>query len=150
MLVRGITGFRDSSDPPLSSTDRRAFLAALHTAAREVHAVIRSERGRDPVANFLEMEVTTPDGDELTVLVNDHEPLVAFSPGSPAPTRFVSYPELALALEAADAQFRVLEPAELNRSVTDSDLTHLGEAELDQVAYWKPQTLGEVIFNRWD
>lgn len=28
--------------------------------------------------------------------------------------------------------------------------TELNSAELEQIAYWKPETVGQIIFNYWD
>ena len=39
---------------------------------------------------------------------------------------------------------------ELNRKLADNDLAKLDAAELEQVKYWEPQSVGDVAFNWWD
>ena len=39
---------------------------------------------------------------------------------------------------------------ELSRTITKSDLSLLDRAEIEQVKYWKPATIGELAFNWWD
>lgn len=62
---------------------------------------------------------------------------------------FTDDPLIAKALNPL-SQFEVLSRHDLSRPLADFDLSELGRAELEQVQYWKPHTLGEVIFNRWD
>ncbi len=45
---------------------------------------------------------------------------------------------------------RVLGPVILDRPIADIDLGGLSSAEMRQVAYWRPRTLGELLFNWWD
>ncbi|WP_432924689.1 hypothetical protein ACQPZZ_30385 [Microbispora sp. CA-135349] len=46
--------------------------------------------------------------------------------------------------------FRVLTSAELNTPIGLIDMSNLERAERNQIAYRKPQTLGELLFNYWD
>jgi hypothetical protein len=57
-------------------------------------------------------------------------------------------PDLAAAF--AHTPFRMLGPAELNDPLTDAHLADLPRAELGQIRYWKPETVGQTIFNFWD
>ena len=55
--------------------------------------------------------------------------------------------------------YKVLDVKELNeplvlklgskKGILQND-NYLNSAELEQVAYWKPERIGEVIFNYWD
>ena len=40
--------------------------------------------------------------------------------------------------------------AELSKPITNTDLDKLNRAEIEQVKYWKPSTVGELAFNWWD
>ncbi|MFC5112324.1 hypothetical protein ACFPN7_00020 [Amycolatopsis halotolerans] len=48
---------------------------------------------------------------------------------------------------AETEQFRVLAPADLERSFKAEDWPHLTRSD---IAYWKPATVGEALFNYWD
>jgi hypothetical protein len=39
---------------------------------------------------------------------------------------------------------------ELSRPIAKTDLDQLDRAEIEQVKYWKPHTIGELAFNWWD
>ena len=86
------------------------------------------------------------------VLAHHHLPVLAFSravlePGSPV-REFTSPPHWATPF--ADAGFRLLEPAEPQTPIERVELGALAEAELTAVRYWRPRTLGELMFNWWD
>ncbi|MEW2356881.1 hypothetical protein [Spirillospora sp. NPDC029432] len=63
--------------------------------------------------------------------------------------RFVEEPEVA-AVVAELGSFRLMSMEELRTPLDQADLSALAEAELAQVAYWKPHTVGELVFNYWD
>jgi hypothetical protein len=44
----------------------------------------------------------------------------------------------------------VLSVTTLNSPVTDRVTTQLATAEIEQLDYWKPSRIGDVIFNYWD
>ncbi|GIH61835.1 hypothetical protein Msi02_26520 [Microbispora siamensis] len=45
---------------------------------------------------------------------------------------------------------RLLTRRELDTPLRSYDLSDLDEAELRQIAYWQPGTLGELLFHHWD
>ena len=45
--------------------------------------------------------------------------------------------------------YRVLTVAELNKPLRQLD-NGLNQAEWEQIAYWKPERIGDIIFNYWD
>ncbi|MFC7710781.1 hypothetical protein [Micromonospora lupini] len=75
---------------------------------------------------------------------------------SPAPNAngdvmvtFVDHPDLAAALtNLTDAQ--PLTAEQLQTNLSQVDLTALSAHEHDQINYWKPTTVGELLFNFWD
>ncbi|MEU9235979.1 hypothetical protein [Streptomyces subrutilus] len=46
--------------------------------------------------------------------------------------------------------FRLLDIEELNTPLASADTSELAEAERKQVGYWRPGTVGELMFNWWD
>ena len=63
--------------------------------------------------------------------------------------RFVQVPRL-IEVFRSFGDYNVLEAPELNRPLTGEDTSLLGSAESDQMRYWKPSRLGDLIFNFWD
>jgi hypothetical protein len=56
----------------------------------------------------------------------------------------------ALAQILSAAGYQVLPAAELRQPLTSADLSDLSAHEHEQIRYWKPQTVGELLFNYWD
>ncbi|MCC5479788.1 hypothetical protein ACFV2N_20510 [Streptomyces sp. NPDC059680] len=146
---------REATAEPLPQTDLKAFRRACHTAARLAGARAGSGAAHGGVrvldaglcASFDAVDIAG-----TVVLAHRRLPVVAFSgaalePGSPV-REFTAPPPWAGPL--ADAGFRLLEPAEPDAPVERVDLSALTEAELKAVRYWRPQTLGELLFNCWD
>ncbi|MFE4634840.1 hypothetical protein ACFRJ1_15895 [Streptomyces sp. NPDC056773] len=61
---------------------------------------------------------------------------------------FTPPPTWATAFETGG--FRLLEADELNMSLAAADTSELAAEELAQVGYWRPSTVGELMFNWWD
>ncbi|MER6473230.1 hypothetical protein [Streptomyces collinus] len=73
---------------------------------------------------------------------------MAIPPRAGAPPTFTSPPAWADAFEPGG--FRLLNVEELSTPLTAADTSELAEAELEQVRYWRPSTIGELMFNWWD
>lgn len=90
----------------------------------------------------------------IWVLFNAHVPLVGFC--SPAPLEMGTLEHAFVAGEALnerfdrDTDFAVVPIEELRRPVTDNDYLALSSADREQAKYWRPNTVGEIIFNFWD
>ena len=102
--------------------------------------------------NFHEALVSWNDGAEaLRVLCNAHHPIVAFA----SPTAhegdthldFVNCPPLAGLL---DAGFELLTKEEACATIDPQATSELSGSELEQMRYWKPGRVGDVVFNYWD
>jgi len=47
--------------------------------------------------------------------------------------------------------YRVLNTDELNIPLSIESISNtLDKVEIEQIDYWRPKTIGEVIFNYWD
>lgn len=152
-LVRGITGFRRGDDAPLPSSDVAAFRTHCFTAARWLSGRV-SQIGSpsEPTGrNFVSLDLELPEG-RVAVLLNAHYPVVGFAepPGeSQGRLRFVDVPRLAEVFRNLGV-YRVLETSDLEGSARDVDTSPLGPAELEQIRYWKPTRVGDLVFNFWD
>jgi len=149
-LPKGVTGF----EAPDSGVPVKRFTAACHSAAQQVRGhveFVRAAAGH-VTPNFHEASVSWNDGaGKARVLCNAHHPIVAFA--SPVTgegdTRieFVDCPELA---SAFDAGFHILNHKEASAAISPEALVQLSEAELVQMRYWDPRTIGDLVFNFWD
>jgi hypothetical protein len=94
---------------------------------------------------------TLPDK-TFEVLAHLHFPIVAcaehpFEPG--ANLNFVDVPAV-LEYFVATGAYQVVTAGEREKPIRQDDLVPLGPSELDQVRYWKPERIGDVVFNFWD
>lgn len=95
------------------------------------------------------------EGDALAVLVHAAAPVIALSRTLPAyrNLEFVDDPSLASTLAALGSGLRVVGPDVLGRGLDEADrafLRSLGGGWPHGLDYWRPATVGDVLFNWWD
>ncbi|MEL7167979.1 MAG: hypothetical protein AAGN64_01385 [Bacteroidota bacterium] len=171
-LPKGVTGFWFYRDPPpvdpsdAAWADPKVFRQACHIALRElggrVLRIVDAYEGGH-VHNFHAGFVEFDRDRRQAILCNLQASFVCFSsydalvfdgshtdryPLRGAP-EFEDCPELAATLTRYHP-YTILSAELLNTRPTAEHLVHLGKAELKQFRYWKPDRLGDVIFNRWD
>lgn len=154
-LRPGITGFCTIDDPPLPIVDLKSFRTHCYEAARALGArVLRIDSFEKIDSNFVMAVVELADG-PVAVFLNRHFPVIGFAvpPGagdvSPLPLRFVDCKLLAQEFRATGG-YEVLSREELERSLDPNHLQQLLPAEIEQAKYWRPQRVGDVVFNFWD
>ncbi|GIG00825.1 hypothetical protein [Catellatospora citrea] len=148
-LPPGATGF--GAYAHRSEDDLQALAAVCHHAARRTGGTVAELIPLGATPNFHTATITYPD-DSIAVLRHGLLSWLALAkptlPGQ-APHDWLDRTDLAEAIgEVSD--LRILTRAELSRPLTDADLADLGAAEIEQVAYWRPTTVGDVLFNLWD
>ncbi|MET3696541.1 hypothetical protein SAMN05877753_103213 [Bacillus oleivorans] len=105
--------------------------------------------------NFYDTEVKVFNK-HFHILLNEHYPYLSFaSVVEFGKINFIDVPEL----KQFNSFYKVLSVKELNeplvlkpdpkKGILQNDI-NLNGAELEQVAYWEPKRIGEVIFNYWD
>lgn len=156
-LPRGATGFRDLRSEPLPLTDAQVFASVCYEAARLVHGRVLEIRRPEVTPDFRTAVIRR--GESIAaVLGHMHLPVLAIAQVSADRVIFgdgygVIFGDGRVCLEEAlrslDA-FQVLTSTELNMPISLIDMSGLDRAERRQIAYWKPQTLGELLFNHWD
>lgn len=142
MLPRGITGFGDAQAPVIQDVKR--FAALADAAARELGGAVCYIDADTLGRSFYSARIEPRRGG-LFILMNAYYPYAAFAES-------VEYGEIAFAdapggVECPDV--RVLTLDELMQPWNGESL-ELGDAEMKQIRYWKPRTVGEVVFNFWD
>lgn len=148
ILLKGITGFwgADTETPPL--LDEKAFRQMCHALVRESGGTVtETDTDTDTSArNFYFAELRRYD-DAIFLLQNIHYPYVAFARKDPSGGfDWISRPEW---LRLPDGPVRFLGPDELTQD-WHSLCGELSMEELEQIRYWNPQTVREIIFNTWD
>lgn len=131
--------------------DLNAFRSACHTVSRVTQCSLPAPiRQLNDQRNFFVALFATPQG-EIAALLNQHVPLLGFAvPSLPGkPLRFVDARELANAFRQLD-MYRILSLSDLRQPITVDELARLSPTEIEQINYWKPTSLGQIIFNAWD
>ena len=152
-LATGITGFRHYTDPELPTTDERAFFMHCHAVAHALHGDVQYV---EPVAklrekNFSIVTVRIPNH-QTSVILNAHYPYLAFASGLSRGNNSISF----IDWTAGATEFKrlsyytTLTTEELGQPLSQIDTSPLADAELEQIKYWRPQTVGELVFNFWD
>ena len=151
MIVRtGITSFYWRKKLPEFPFDD--FKRIVYACAARLDFLVTDIHECDITPNFHDA-ILNGNGDRVHVLGHSNFPIFAFA----EPREEYSYE---LVFRDMDSVFNLLEEMfpnvtvakldELSRQITDYDLSQLDRAELEQVKYWKPATIGQLVFNWWD
>lgn len=154
-LPPGITGFYDSKNNKPPKVDGKQFKQVCATLVNRSGGNVLAFKEPDYPMNFYDIEVEVFHK-HFHILLNKHYPYLAFaSVVEYGKINFIDVPEL----KQLRSLYKVLRVEELNEPlVLNPDSKEgilqkendLNRAELEQVAYWKPNRIGEVIFNYWD
>ncbi|MDW3850575.1 hypothetical protein NMK34_28575 [Micromonospora sp. BRA006-A] len=146
-LPPGATGFHT----PGGRADVRAFTAVCHHAARALGATVTGVTPAGVTPSFHTVDIAAA-RHHVAVLRHVTVPFIAFArprAGGDATVTFVDRPGLAAVLDTlTDA--RSLTADQLGIPLSQADLSALDRAEQDQIGYWAPATVGELLFNFWD
>lgn len=146
ILQRGITGFWNVNTEPPPFLDEKAFHRTCHALGRENGGVVTEVDTDTAARNFYSAKLSRYD-QSIFILQNIYYSYITFAQRDTA-SRFVliSPPDW---LQLSDDSVRVLSPNELNQDWRGL-CGELSPEELEQIRYWNPQTVGEIIFNTWD
>lgn len=146
ILPRGITGFWSVNTVPLPLMEKKAFGQMCHTLAWKNDGAVTEVDMDTATRNFYSAKLSSYD-QSIFVLQNIRYPYIAFARRDNS-DRFIftSLPEW---LQLPEGTVRFLSPSELNQDWHNL-CGELSPEELEQIHYWNPQTVGEIIFNTWD
>ena len=146
ILPRGITGFGSiNTDPPLF-LDEKAFCQMCYSIALENGGTVTELDTDTYPRNFYSAKLSRHD-QSVSVLQNIHALYAAFAQrDTSGGFIWISQPEW---LQLPEGSVRFLSPSELTRDWHDL-CGELSPEDLEQIRYWDPQTVGEIIFNTWD
>ena len=144
-LPKGITGF-DHAGAVLPWSDiRKPIAAAIWSTGARVEREFSCDAM--PTVNYHFVVTTGP-----SVLVHSLFRLIACADAKEPPylkVPFVDWPELEAEL-ATVSEWEYLSAEFLNQRVSAEITARLGKGELDQIEYWDPEKIGDVVFNNWD
>ena len=146
ILPRGVTGFWSVNAAPLPLLDEKAFCQMCYSIALENGGTV-TELDTDTTArNFYSAKLSRYD-QSVFLLQNIHYPYAAFAQRDTSDGFiWISQPEW-LQLPESPVQFLSFDELDQDwRSLCGE----LSPEELEQIRYWNPQTVGEIVFNTWD
>lgn len=156
-LPRGVTGFWRRADGRPPVTCAKDFQAACRGVWGQGVTLVGFEVHLEGVVrNYHQALFRQRDGVLVQVLCNAHHPFVCFAEGEPdlaGPGPLPAFLDPPVWAEGAFAEYVVLNRSILTRRLArraDPHLSELGRGEVEQVHSWKPERLGEVLFNCWD
>ena len=145
-LPRGITGFWSVNTAPPPLLDEKAFCQMCYTIAHGNGGTVAEVDTDTSPRNFYSAQIRKHD-DSIFILQNIHYPYAAFAGQDDSGGFVLTHPPEWLQLPEGQVNFLSL--AELNQD-WHGLCQELGPEELEQIRYWKPKTVGEIIFNTWD
>ena len=126
--------------------DKKTFRRMCHALARENGGAVTEVDTDTAVRNFYSAKLSRYD-QFVFVLQNIHYPYAAFARrDTSGGFIWISQPEW---LQLPEGSVRFLSPSELTRDWHDL-CGELAPEDLEQIRYWNPQTVGEIVFNTWD
>ncbi|WP_342314862.1 hypothetical protein AAB109_29470 (plasmid) [Priestia megaterium] len=155
-LLNGVTGFYIDTKVEPPATSLKQFKIHSYEAARTYNGELLECNDTDVHSNFL-FSILRISNKEVYVLLNKHYPFVAFASSvNEERIFFVNDKELNFLfsafytiLDAESLNERLLYTGKKESFLIKND-NQLNSSELAQIAYWKPITLGEVLYNYWD
>jgi len=148
-LPNGVTGFYHSKVNKPPQIDGKQFKQlCIDFACRNSGKVIDFITPQYP-SNFYYAHIEI-ERKRLYILLNEHYPYLAFA--SLAEFGNITFINTSVLYEIFSSFYRVIGTDGLNVPLNHNLLkqTKLNSAELEQIAYWKPDTVNQIIFNNWD
>ncbi|MEV4412583.1 hypothetical protein [Catellatospora sp. NPDC049609] len=148
-LPPGATGFGTISYT--AQEDLRALAAICHHAARRTGATVTDLLPVGATPNFHTATIAYSDS-AVAVLRHGLLPWLALAQPAPSgqvPRDWIDRADLADAIREV-SDLRLLTRTELLQPPTTADLEDLRPHEVKQIGYWRPTTVGDLLFNLWD
>jgi hypothetical protein len=147
-LPKYITGFYhvDETPPPTLVNGKQFIQLCYDIASRNGGKVIDFRPPEFP-RNFYNAKVEMFD-EQFHILLNEHYPFLAYA--SVVEVGNFSFIDKPILNEYFSPFYRIWKTDELNKRIRPNLLKELAPLELEQIAYWKPKTIGQIIFNYWD
>lgn len=123
---------------------RRIFYDVLRTCKFKIVEWIQPHYPK----NFFEVIVIIDDK-EFVILLHEFYPFLAFADKNVEGKLIFSFIDMPILESEFEAYYQVLSKAYLEKPFIPRE-HNLTEEELKDAKYWRPENIGEVIFNVWD
>lgn len=134
------------NDGPPPFLDQKVFRQMCHELAWENGGTVTEVDTDTTARNFYSAKLGRYD-DTIFIVQNIHYPYAAFARQDASGGFLLTRKPEWLRLPEGPVHFLSLD--ELNQD-WNSLCEELSPEELEQICYWKAQTVGEIIFNTWD
>lgn len=145
LLQKGITGFSDYRNPLQTTENFQLFKTICYTAAAAFNAEIIEISDNQYPQNYFSANILS-DEKNIYILLNRCYPIIGFTKEPHGNKHFIDYKKLSSMLSY---QYNVISCDILN-SPFDSSSHSLDKYELQQIEYYQPTSIGNIIFNEWD
>ncbi|MED4074138.1 hypothetical protein [Priestia endophytica] len=155
-LPYGVTGFYNSTIDKPHEIDDRPFKDICFNLTRKYQGRILDMDESKLATNFFKVKININHQD-LYVLLNMYYPFLTFASDLEFQRlQFIDHPVLSKDFMPF---YKVLSKDELSSplkirkrkgQITLENINKLNTTELEQILYWQPKNVGEVIFNFWD
>jgi hypothetical protein len=151
-VPRGITGFYTAKDPPLPTFAVQDFTTIGYAVARSLGATVIHRDLHPHAARSYSILILQAGHERWSLLGHAIHPIIASV--AEAINEYVSSRPFAdlpsLAAIAPDFGVTTYPAQFLNHAVDPRWLTNLAAVEMREIRGWKPQRMGDIIFNFWD
>lgn len=148
-LPNGVTGFYSSVvDNPPRVNGKQFKQLCFEFAYRNQGKVLDFITPQYP-SNYYRAQVEILKS-RFYILLNEHYPYLAFASG----VRFgkIKFIDNHVLTERFSSFYKIISKRDLNAPFTQRHIkkAEMNRTELEQIAYYKPETIGQIIFNNWD
>lgn len=143
-LPNGVTGFYNSEANKPPQVDGKLFKQlCFNIASSNGGNVLEYNPPRYP-ANFYYAQVEML-STRFYILLNEHYPYLAFA--SVIESGNIEFIDIPVLFKQFIPFYHVLGTIELDLPINQCELN---SAEWEQISYWNPSTIGQIIFNYWN
>lgn len=150
-LPYGVSGFYNSDEPKPPEMDVNRYKELCSELARKLDGELLEFIDSLYPANFHKAHFTLPTKN-ICLVMNKHYPLLAFANTvEEMKIEFIDYAE---GTKAVPEEYKVLTAEALEAKVPENFAelpgNKMNKGEIEQINYWKPGTVGEIVYNFWD
>jgi len=146
VLAKGITGFcSEDALHTVEELDAKAFRAICYDAALHPDVTIVNFTDCDYPFTYHKAIFRVND-ERIVALLNNFYPIVGFAKNDDP----IEYCDIPPQLSTLSQHYTLLDEDTLLSYPSKEELAKLDECERESIRFWKPTSLGDIIFNTWD